>query len=105
MLQTIVVMLEGTAGVVRRVYEDALDLASKFLFESFEGEQIIAKNKAVIEHVVGRHPMRRVIRLLRVLEKDTRFELRAVFLSNPGELKFLLPIHKALIGSAACNAE
>ena len=51
MLNPIIVMRERAAGVVWWVNEDALDLAGELLFERFEGEQIVAKDEAVIEQV------------------------------------------------------
>ena len=51
MLNPVIVVLERTAGVVRRVNVDALDLAGELLFERFEGEQIVAEDEAVIEQV------------------------------------------------------
>ena len=49
MLYAIIVMFERAAGIVRRVDEDALDLAGELLFECFQREQIVAKNKFVVE--------------------------------------------------------
>ena len=51
MFDAIIVMLEGAAGVLRRVDVDALDLAGELLFERFEGEEIVAEDEAVIEQV------------------------------------------------------
>ena len=61
MLHTVIILLERRAGVVRRVNVDALDLAGELLFERFKGEQIVAKDEPVIEQVIFRHPMLRVI--------------------------------------------
>ena len=72
MLNPVIVVLERTAGVVRRVNVDALDLAGELLFERFEGEQIVAEDEAVIEAVVVRDALLGVIRLLRVFEQDAR---------------------------------
>jgi hypothetical protein len=49
MLNTIVVMLERTTSVVRRVDEDALDFASELMFQRFEGKKIVTEDEAVIE--------------------------------------------------------
>ena len=51
MLNPIIVMLKRAAGIVRRVNEDAFDLAGELLFESFEGEEIVAEDEAVVEQV------------------------------------------------------
>ena len=49
MLKPVVVVLECAAGVVRRVNEDALDLAGELLFKGFEREEVVAKDETVIE--------------------------------------------------------
>lgn len=68
-------MFECTSCVVWRVDIDALNLASKFLFEGFEREEVVAENKLVIEKVVVGQPMLGVVRILRVLQQDTRLQL------------------------------
>lgn len=45
MFNSVIVMLERAAGVVRRVNEDTLDLASKFLFESRKGKKVVAEDE------------------------------------------------------------
>jgi hypothetical protein len=62
--QSIVVVLERAACVVWGININALDLADEFLFERFEGKEIVAKDKPVIENVAVRNPMLGVIRLL-----------------------------------------
>ena len=88
MLDTIIILLECAAGVVRRVNKDALDLAGKLLFQRFEGQQIVAEDETVVEQVVIRDAMRGVIRLLRVFEQDARFQPRPVLLPDPGQFEF-----------------
>ena len=61
MLNSIIIMRERAAGVVRRVNEDALNLAGELLLKSFQREQIVAKNKFVVENIVVSHAMLRVI--------------------------------------------
>ena len=70
MFNPVIIMRKCAAGIVRRINEDALDFAGELLFERLEGEQIVAKNKPVIEAVVIRDALLRVIRLLRVFEQD-----------------------------------
>ncbi|MFO0854274.1 MAG: hypothetical protein U0571_07770 [Candidatus Brocadia sapporoensis] len=50
MLQSVIVMLKGIAGVVRGVYAGALYLSGKVLFKGFQGKEVVA----VDEHVT--HP-------------------------------------------------
>jgi hypothetical protein len=51
MFQAIIIMFKGAAGVVGRVDVDAFYLAGKFLFQGFEGKEIVAEDKAVVEDV------------------------------------------------------
>lgn len=60
MFDPVVVVSERAAGVVGRVNENALNFASEFLFKSLECQQIITKNKFVVEKVVLCHAMLRV---------------------------------------------
>ena len=60
-------MLEGAAGVVRRVDVDALDLAGELSLQCLEGKQVVAKDEAVVEDVVVSDPVRGVVRLLAIL--------------------------------------
>ena len=85
MLQPVVVMGEGAAGVVRGINENAFHLASKLRLQRLERQQVIAKDQAVVEDVVIRNPMLGVVRLLRVFQQDARLQPRSLFLANPGE--------------------
>lgn len=86
-------MLEGTAGIVGRVDVDALDLPGELLLQRFECEQVIAKDKSVIEQVVVGNAMGGMVRLLTVLQQDARLQLRPVLLPDPGKFEFLLLRH------------
>ena len=68
MFDPVVIVLECAAGIVRRVDEDALDLACEFLFEGFEGEEIVAEDEAVVENIAIIDTLCRMIRLDRVFE-------------------------------------
>ena len=101
MFNSIVIVLERAASVVRRVNEDALDLAGELLFERFEGEQIVAKDQPVIEAILAGHPVRRVIRLHRVFQQNARLQPGPVLLPNPRQFKALLLGHAGELIEAA----
>lgn len=46
-------------------------------------------NEAVVEEVPVRDPVRRVIRLLRLLQQNPWLQLRPVLLPDPSEFEFL----------------
>ncbi len=46
-------------------------------------------NEAVVEEVPVRDPVRRVIRLLRLLQQNPWLQLRPVLFPDPSEFKFL----------------
>ncbi len=62
MLDSVIVMHESAAGIVRRVNVDALDLSCELLFEGFESEQIVAEDQPVIKDIVVADTMLGVIR-------------------------------------------
>jgi hypothetical protein len=95
MFNTIVIMCKRCASVVRRVDIDALNLAGKFLFERFEGKEIVAKDETIVEDVVVGDSMRSVVRLLRIFRQNARLQLGPVLFANPGEFEFLLSAHVA----------
>ena len=88
MLDAIVVMFKRTTSVIGRVNEDALDPAGEFLFESFEGEEVVAEDEAVIEQVVVGDAVLGVVGPLRVLLQNPRLQPRSVLLTDPGEFEF-----------------
>jgi hypothetical protein len=77
-------MLKGAAGVVGRVYVNTLYLAGKFLLQGFEGEEIVAKDEAVVEDILFAGTMLGMVAFRRVFQQDTGFETGAVFLADPG---------------------
>ena len=88
MFQSVVVMGEGTASVVGRIDKHAFHFAAEFLFEGFQGKQVIAKDKAVIKFGIFATGSG-VIALLRIFQKDARFQLGALVFTYPGEFEFL----------------
>ena len=96
MLQPVVVMGEGAAGVVRRVDEHALHLARELLLQRLQRQQVVAEDQPVVEDVVVRHPVLRVVGLLRIFQQNARLQLRPVLLADPGEFEFLSSIHPSL---------
>lgn len=94
MLQPVVIVGKGAAGVVGRVDEHALHLARILLLQRLQRQQVVAKDQAVVEDVVLRHPVFGVVRLLRVLQQNPRLQPGALFLADPGQLQFLFFAHK-----------
>ena len=52
-----------------------LHLPRILLLQRLQRQQVIPEDQPVVEEIVVRHPMRRVIRLLRVLDQDSRLQL------------------------------
>ena len=94
MLHTIVIVREGGAGVVRRIDEDALQLASELLLQRLEREQVVAKDEPMIEDVLVADAPPGVIataqRLRRIFEQNPRLQPRPILLANPRQLQLLL---------------
>ena len=99
-LNAIVVVLECAPGVVRRVDVDALDLAGELLFQRLEREQVVAEDEPVVEEVVIRDAVLRVVGLLRVFEQDARLKPGPVLLPDPGEFEFGFARHALIFGNA-----
>lgn len=88
----VVVVLEGRAGIVRRVDVDALDFASVLLFEGFEGEQVVA----VYEDIVG---VGVAVAVFGFEQEQAGFEAGGVAFAEPGEFEFLRGWH-VMVGRA-----
>ncbi len=101
MLNSVVIVRERAAGVVRRVNEDALNFAGEILFKGFERKQIVAKDEPVIKAVVVCNAVLGVIRLFRVFKQDARLQPWPVFFPDPRQFKFLLFYHAK---SVICGA-
>jgi hypothetical protein len=84
MFYPVIVMFKCAAGVVGRVYVDTFYLAGKFLFQSFEGKEVVPKNEAVVEDVFFAGTVWGVIAFGGVFQQDARFEAGAVFFADPG---------------------
>lgn len=89
MLDPVVIMGKGAAGVVRRIDEHALDLAGKLLLQGLQRQQVIAEDQPVVEQIRLRHPMPGMIRQLLILQQDARLQPWPLLLADPGQLKFL----------------
>ena len=98
MLDPVVVMGEGAAGVVGRVDEDAFDLAGVLAFQRLQRQQVVAMNQQVVvesrragfglfEQIGGGRRCGTVGKRL-VFEQDARFQPGAVLFAGPGEFKF-----------------
>jgi hypothetical protein len=77
-------MFKGAAGIIGRVYVDTFYFAGKFLFQGFEGEEVVAEDEAVVEDVFLAGAVLGVVAFGGVFQQDARFEARAVFLADPG---------------------
>jgi hypothetical protein len=84
MFYTVIVMFKGAAGVVGRIYVDTFYLAGKFLFQGFEGKEVIAENEAVFENVFFADAALGMVTFGGVFQEDAGFETGAVFLADPG---------------------
>ncbi len=83
-VQTIIIMRKCCPCVVRWIDIDTLYLSRKLLFQCLEGEEIVSKDKAVVEDIVVCDSMWSVIGVLRVFKKDPRLQPWPVLLPNPG---------------------
>ena len=92
MLDTIVIVLESAAGVVRRIDKNALHLAGKVLLKRLQRKKVVALNKDVVEDVVIGDARPRVIGLGGVLDEDARLKTWAVILANPCQFEALLAV-------------
>ena len=72
MLHAIVVMREGASGVVRWVDEDTLHLASEFLLQGFQRQQVVAEDELVIKKVGAGDTVLGVVALLRIAQQNAR---------------------------------
>ena len=89
MLNAIIVVLKCTSCVVWRTDVNTLQLPGVFLFERLEAKQIVPPDEHVVENILLRDPVRRMMRVLRHLQQNTRLQPRPVLLANPGEFEFL----------------
>jgi hypothetical protein len=84
MFYPVIIMFKGAAGIVGRVDVDAFYLAGKFLLQGFEGKEVVAKDKAVVEDVFFAGAVFGVVTFDRVFQQDTGFEAGAIILADPG---------------------
>jgi hypothetical protein len=84
MFYAVIVMFKGAAGVVRWVYVDTFYLAGKFLFQGFEGKEVITEDQAVVEDVFFAGTVWGVVAFGRVFQQDAGFEAGTVFFADPG---------------------
>jgi hypothetical protein len=84
MFYPVIVMLKGAAGVIGWVYVDTFYLAGKFLFQGFEGEEVVTEDETVVEDIFFAGTMLGMVAFGGVFQKDTGFEAGAVFFADPG---------------------
>src|SRR5438132_11226872 len=101
MLQPVVIMSEGAAGVVRRIDEDAFHLARVVRLQGLEREQVVAVDQNIVENVVFAYPCNGMVALFRILDQDAWLQPRPIFLPHPSQLEFLLFRH---VTSLICGA-
>ncbi len=96
MFHSIIIVGEGTARVIGWINEDTLYFPRKLLLQRLQCQQVIAKDQPVVENVLVRHPMFRMIGLFRVFQQNARLQLGPVFFPDPGEFQFLVFAHCTL---------
>jgi hypothetical protein len=77
-------MLKGTTGIVRRVNVDTFYLFGKFLFQGFEGKEVVAEDEMVVEDVFITVSMFGMVTFGGVFQQDSGFQPGAVFFAYPG---------------------
>jgi hypothetical protein len=77
-------MLKGAAGIVGRVYVDTFYLAGKFLFQGFEGKEIVTEDQTIVKDVFFAGTVWGMVAFGGVFQQDARFEAGAVFFADPG---------------------
>ena len=70
MLQSVIVMGKGAAGIVWRINKNAFYLAAKFLFQCFQRQQVVAKDEAIIENIVIADAVFGVVGLFRIFQQN-----------------------------------
>jgi hypothetical protein len=77
-------MFKGAAGVVGRVNVNTFYFAGKFLFQGFEGKEVVAEYEMVIEDVFFTGAVLGVIAFDGIFQQDAGFEAGTVFFADPG---------------------
>src|SRR5712691_583039 len=93
MFQTVFVVLKRGTCIIWWVNINALNLPSEFLFQRLQRQQVVPVDQYVVENVLLTHPVRRMVRLLWVFDKNSRLQPWPVVFPNPGEFEFLLGCH------------
>jgi hypothetical protein len=83
MLNPVLVMLEGGTCIVWRIDEDTLDSACVFLFKSFQSKQVVAKYQPIVEEVILRNTLGRMVRKRWVFKQNPRLQPRPILLPDP----------------------
>ena len=88
MLQAVFVVFKRSSSIIWWVNIDTLNLPCKLLLQRFQRQQIIPMYQYVIENVMLTHPVRRMVRLLRVFDENPWLQPWPVVFPNPGEFEF-----------------
>ena len=89
MFQAVIVIFKRLSCVIGWVNKHAFHFARKFLFEGFQGKQVVAVDEAVIKFSILAAGSG-VVAFFGVFQKDARFQLGAFVLAYPGEFEFLV---------------
>lgn len=103
-LDPIIVMGEGAAGVIGRIDKDTLHPACKLGFQGLQSEQVVALNEHIVEDIPITDTLGGVVAEVRVCEEDAGLEAGAMLLADPGELELLLLGHGNLRGYGRRNS-
>jgi hypothetical protein len=76
--------VKGASGVVGWIYVDTFYFAGKFLFQGFEGKEIVTEDQAVVEDVFFASAVWGVVAFDGVFQQDARFKAGAAFFADPG---------------------
>ena len=85
MFKTIIIIIKRLLGIKWGVDIYAFNFASKFMFKGFESKEVVTKNYSIIKKIFVRHPMRRMIRFLRIFQQNPWLQPRPVFFPDPGQ--------------------
>lgn len=89
MFNSVIVVVESRACVVRGIDKNAFNPSEEFLFERFQCQEVVTKNEAVIKNIVVGDAMWSVIGFFWLFQQNTWFQLWPVLLANPGQFQFL----------------
>src|SRR4051812_5305280 len=93
MLQPIIVVFECTACVVWRVNANTSHPSGELLLQCLQSQQVVTEDEPIIEDVLVRHAVRRVVRSVELLHENTWLQPWPVLLPDPRQFQPLLVAH------------